>query len=58
MSVADHQLFRAFTQEDDLTEGTGLGMSMVGKIVKGLGGEIKVQSEKDRGTIVSVMQLT
>lgn len=50
----DHQLFRAFTQEDDLTEGTGLGMSMVGKIVKGLGGEIKVQSEKDRGTIVSV----
>ncbi|KAI4724829.1 hypothetical protein E4T49_07421 [Aureobasidium sp. EXF-10728] len=28
------KLFRAFSQEDDLAEGTGLGMSMVARIVK------------------------
>jgi signal transduction histidine kinase len=48
------QLFRAFSQEDDLAEGTGLGMSMVAKIVKNLGGHIDVQSKKDVGTTVSV----
>ncbi|KAG9980005.1 hypothetical protein KCU98_g8425, partial [Aureobasidium melanogenum] len=48
------QLFRAFAQEDDLSEGTGLGMSMVAKIVKTLGGHIDVQSKKDVGTTVSV----
>ncbi|KAH0221245.1 hypothetical protein KCU86_g1332, partial [Aureobasidium melanogenum] len=48
------QLFRAFAQEDDLSEGTGLGMSMVAKIVKNLGGHIDVQSKKDVGTTVSV----
>ncbi|THX36512.1 hypothetical protein D6D10_06599 [Aureobasidium pullulans] len=48
------QLFRAFAQEDDLSEGTGLGMSMVAKIVKNLGGHIDVQSKKDVGTTVSI----
>ncbi|KAI5248512.1 hypothetical protein E4T43_01427 [Aureobasidium subglaciale] len=48
------QLFRAFAQEDDLSEGTGLGMSMVAKIVKNLGGHIDVQSKKDVGTTVAV----
>lgn len=50
----DNQLFRAFTQEDDLAEGTGLGMSMVAKIVKALGGKVDVQSEKNVGTTVTV----
>jgi signal transduction histidine kinase/GAF domain-containing protein len=48
------QLFRAFSQEDEFAEGTGLGMSMVAKIVKSLGGHIDVQSKKEVGTTVSV----
>jgi signal transduction histidine kinase len=48
------QLFRPFAQESDISEGTGLGMSMVAKIVKNLGGHIDVQSKKDVGTTVSV----
>lgn len=48
------QLFRAFAQEDDLSEGTGLGMSMVAKIVKSLGGLVDVQSKKSVGTTVTV----
>ena len=39
-------LFKAFSQEDDLIEGTGLGMSFVAKIVKALGGKVDVQSEE------------
>jgi hypothetical protein len=50
----DHNLYRAFTQEDDLNEGTGLGMNMVAKIVKAMGGTIKVQSAKNEGTMVTV----
>ncbi|KAL1306269.1 hypothetical protein AAFC00_004357 [Neodothiora populina] len=50
----ENQLFHAFTQEDDLAEGTGLGMSMVAKIVKGIKGKVDVQSGKGIGTIVTV----
>jgi hypothetical protein len=50
----DHSLYRAFTQESDLNEGTGLGMNMVAKIIKAMGGTIKVQSEKNQGTITTV----
>jgi signal transduction histidine kinase/CheY-like chemotaxis protein len=55
------KLFRAFSQEDDLAEGTGLGMSMVARIVKGWKGKIDVRSSKGQGSVVSVtmpMKLT
>jgi len=55
------KLFRAFSQEDDLTEGTGLGMSMVARIVKGWRGKVDVRSSKGQGSVVSVtmpMKLT
>ncbi|KAI5206741.1 hypothetical protein E4T39_02259, partial [Aureobasidium subglaciale] len=55
------KLFRAFSQEDDLTEGTGLGMSMVARIVKAWRGKVNVRSTKGQGSMVSVtmpMKLT
>ncbi|KAI5223639.1 hypothetical protein AUEXF2481DRAFT_3856 [Aureobasidium subglaciale EXF-2481] len=55
------KLFRAFSQEDDLTEGTGLGMSMVARIVKAWKGKVNVRSTKGQGSMVSVtmpMKLT
>ncbi|KAK6001675.1 hypothetical protein QM012_002165 [Aureobasidium pullulans] len=55
------KLFRAFSQEDTLAEGTGLGMSMVARIVKGWRGKVDVRSTKGQGSVVSVtmpMKLT
>lgn len=55
------KLFRAFSQEDDLAEGTGLGMSMVARIVKGWRGKVDVRSSKGQGSVVTVtmpMKLT
>ena len=51
--MANH-LFKAFSQEDTLSEGTGLGMSMVAKIVKAVGGKMEVQSAKGFGTTIKV----
>lgn len=50
----ENHLFKAFSQEDTLMEGTGLGMSLVAKIVRALGGSIEVQSEKWAGTTITV----
>ena len=50
----ESHLFSAFRQEDSFTEGSGLGMSLVWKIVKALGGKIDVQSEKAIGTTIVV----
>jgi signal transduction histidine kinase/CheY-like chemotaxis protein len=50
----ENHLFKAFSQEDSLMEGTGLGMSLVAKIVKAMGGKIEVQSEKGVGTMMTV----
>ncbi|KAG5997984.1 hypothetical protein E4U54_002272 [Claviceps lovelessii] len=47
-------LFVPFSQEDRLNPGVGLGLSLVKKIVSGLGGRIKVQSSLGSGTTVSV----
>ena len=51
----ENHLFRAFSQENSLAEGTGLGMSLVAKILKALGGRIEVTSEKGQGTTMTVI---
>ncbi|OBT78308.1 hypothetical protein VF21_03024 [Pseudogymnoascus sp. 05NY08] len=50
-----HELFRPFSQEDTLTPGTGLGLSLVKQIVSQLRGEVSVQSQVGTGTTVSVI---
>jgi len=49
-----HHLFSAFSQEDTLNPGTGLGLKLVQQITKVLGGSIHVESQVSRGTTVSV----
>ncbi|KAK3710454.1 hypothetical protein LTR37_010297 [Vermiconidia calcicola] len=51
----ENHLFKPFTQEDGLVEGTGLGMSLCARIVKSFGGKIEVQSVKGKGTTVTVL---
>lgn len=50
----EDKLFQPFTQEDTLTEGVGLGMSIVRQLVSHLGGTIDVRSEVQVGTHVDV----
>jgi signal transduction histidine kinase/CheY-like chemotaxis protein len=50
----NNRLFRPFEQEDDLSQGTGLGMSIVSKLVDSLGGNIEVQSLKNCGTTTTI----
>lgn len=45
-------LFTAFSQEDGLTSGNGLGLHVTRRTVLSLGGEIKVYSQKGVGTKV------
>ncbi|KAJ6001146.1 hypothetical protein N7481_001555 [Penicillium waksmanii] len=47
-------LFTPFSQEDTLSPGSGLGLSIVQKALRSLDGSIDVSSEKDRGTEVSI----
>ncbi|RPB03943.1 hypothetical protein L873DRAFT_1786566 [Choiromyces venosus 120613-1] len=47
-------LFAAFSQEDHLSPGTGLGMAIVNLLVKSLGGTITVQSSLGEGTKFTV----
>ncbi|KAJ5939471.1 hypothetical protein N7466_002605 [Penicillium verhagenii] len=49
-----HKLFSTFTQEDPLTDGVGLGLSIVRLLVTSLGGKITVKSELGIGTQVDV----
>ncbi|KAH6688425.1 hypothetical protein F5X68DRAFT_190098 [Plectosphaerella plurivora] len=49
-----HELFRPFSQEDDLAPGTGLGLSLVKTIVDGLGGRISVKSAVGVGSTFTV----
>ncbi|ODA75792.1 hypothetical protein RJ55_08680 [Drechmeria coniospora] len=49
-----NSLFVPFTQEDRLSPGVGLGLSLVKKIVSSLRGRIRVQSRVGRGTTISV----
>ncbi|KAJ6119974.1 hypothetical protein N7523_004254 [Penicillium sp. IBT 18751x] len=47
-------LFSPFAQEDPLSPGVGLGLSIVRKLVKSLDGEIDVRSELGAGTEVDI----
>jgi signal transduction histidine kinase len=49
-----NQLFQPFNQENNLTTGLGLGLSIIHQIVKSLGGTIDFQSEQGSGTQVTV----
>lgn len=48
------KLFTPFSQEDTLTSGTGLGMSIVQQIVQLLGADIDVKSQVNVGTAVTL----
>lgn len=50
-----HKLFKPFHQEDDLSPGTGLGLSLVKGIVDSLHGEISIQSQLNVGTTATVL---
>ncbi|KAK5093405.1 hypothetical protein LTR70_004765 [Exophiala xenobiotica] len=50
-----NHLFKAFSQEDSFTPGAGLGLSITSRIVQGLNGKIRVDSEKGVGTDVKVV---
>ncbi|PWY68487.1 hypothetical protein BO70DRAFT_400405 [Aspergillus heteromorphus CBS 117.55] len=52
-----NQLSTAFSQEDSMSTGNGLGFNIVRRIVSSLGGDIHVESQKGVGTEV-VMKLT
>lgn len=47
-----HSVFSPFSQEDTLSEGVGLGLNLVRKLVAFLGGHIDVKSELGVGTQV------
>lgn len=49
-----NRLFSAFEQEDSLAPGTGLGLSIVKQIVLSMNGTITVQSQKNKGTEITV----
>lgn len=49
-----HNLFTPFAQEDSLSEGLGLGLSIVRQLVASLGGYILLKSEKGVGTQADV----
>ncbi|RAK74650.1 hybrid sensor histidine kinase/response regulator [Aspergillus fijiensis CBS 313.89] len=49
-----YHLFTPFMQEDPLSPGTGLGLSLVNSIVRSLKGNIKIKSQLGAGTVVKV----
>jgi hypothetical protein len=49
-----NSLFRPFSQEDSLSPGIGLGLSLVKKMVTQMRGRIKVQSQLGVGTTIQV----
>ncbi|GAB7359094.1 hypothetical protein MBLNU230_g5165t1 [Neophaeotheca triangularis] len=53
-SFVEERLFHAFQQENSLSPGTGLGLNLVANMVKSLGGNIAVSSNKGEGTEITV----
>ncbi|KAF3385606.1 Autoinducer 2 sensor kinase/phosphatase LuxQ [Penicillium rolfsii] len=49
-----HKLFSPFSQEDSLSEGVGLGLSIVRQLVASFNGHVNVRSEVGVGTQVDV----
>ncbi|KAJ5902231.1 hypothetical protein N7495_002759 [Penicillium taxi] len=49
-----NDLFTAFSQEDSLAPGSGLGLSIVRQALISLGGTIDVSSEKNHGTEITI----
>jgi signal transduction histidine kinase len=49
-----NDLFKPFSQENHLSNGTGLGLSLVKKIVASMGGKISIESEVNKGTTATV----
>ncbi|KAL2783680.1 hypothetical protein BJX66DRAFT_344717 [Aspergillus keveii] len=49
-----NRLFTAFSQENTLAPGSGLGLSIVHKALRSLKGSIEVSSEKDKGTEITI----
>ena len=49
-----NDIFTPFAQEDNLRPGTGLGLSLVKRIVTALGGSIRIRSQAGKGTTASV----
>lgn len=49
-----HRLFTPFSQENQLSQGAGLGLSIVKRIIQGLSGRISVESRLGHGTSVIV----
>lgn len=52
---AREKLFAPFIQEDSLSPGTGLGMSIVKNLVEAMNGQIFVSSKKNKGTAFKVV---
>lgn len=49
-----NNIFKPFSQEDQLSTGTGLGLSLVQRITFQLGGTVSIKSQVDVGTEVTV----
>ncbi|KAM0491823.1 hypothetical protein ACHAP8_010327 [Fusarium lateritium] len=48
-------IFKPFSQEDDLSPGTGIGLSLVKQIVSQFKGQISIESQVGVGTTVTVL---
>lgn len=48
-------IFTPFSQEDSLSSGTGLGLSLVRSILRSLNGTIKIKSQVGLGTVVKII---
>lgn len=49
-----NHLYHAFSQENTTSDGLGLGLSIVKKLIDGLDGSIDIQSEVGKGTVVEI----